>query len=438
MARIKKLFPYIFLFIIFMIWNIFILPLDTDGVWSYGFAHNIYNGLIPYKDFNMVITPLYPFLISLIFHLTGSNFLIFSIINVIILLVIYYLLYKILGNKAWLIILIMFFFPHFLGTYNWLLFLLFLLIILLEKENKDFYIGLVLSLIILTKQSVGICMLLPSLLYIKDKTKILSRLKGFIIPIIIFIIYLITTNSLYNFYDLCIAGLFDFAGSNKNFLNINLLFIVLMIIITIYFIIKNNKDINNYYLLTFYSITIPIFDLYHFKYSLFAFLVILLLNIKSVPEKLPYKVITIIVILCITLISFKSINLQHISYPNNIKHFEYKYLSNNVIKLTNDINKFINEKGTQKIVFLNSNAYYFKLVNNIPIKKIDLINMGNWGYNGSSKLLQEIKKYRNTYFIINKQELNKKYQTDKKALNYIIENGQEIQKIGIYDVYFVN
>ena len=99
MGRIKRLVPYIFLFMIFILWILFILPMDLDGVWSYGFAHNIYNGLIPYKDFNMVITPLYPILMSLPFYLFKSSFFVISLSQIFLLLIIVYFLFKLLDLR---------------------------------------------------------------------------------------------------------------------------------------------------------------------------------------------------------------------------------------------------------------------------------------------------------------------------------------------------
>ena len=50
----KKVLLYLTLFCIFLVWNLLLVPLNLDEVWNYGFAHNIYSGLIPYKDFNMI------------------------------------------------------------------------------------------------------------------------------------------------------------------------------------------------------------------------------------------------------------------------------------------------------------------------------------------------------------------------------------------------
>ena len=81
----KKIIKYVVLFILILIFQIFI-PLDLDEIWNYGFAHNIATGLIPYKDFNMVITPLYPFLCS-IFLIIKSNLIIVQILQAILILV---------------------------------------------------------------------------------------------------------------------------------------------------------------------------------------------------------------------------------------------------------------------------------------------------------------------------------------------------------------
>ncbi len=58
---------------------------DNDLIWNYGFSYNIASNLIVYKDFNMVITPLYPFICGLVMNLLGNNFFIFNLINIVLL-----------------------------------------------------------------------------------------------------------------------------------------------------------------------------------------------------------------------------------------------------------------------------------------------------------------------------------------------------------------
>lgn len=58
---------------------------DNDLIWNYGFSYNIASNLIVYKDFNMVITPLYPFICGLVMKLLGNNFFIFNLTNIVLL-----------------------------------------------------------------------------------------------------------------------------------------------------------------------------------------------------------------------------------------------------------------------------------------------------------------------------------------------------------------
>lgn len=61
----QKIILGLFLFGVFLLWNLILFPITLDEIWNYGFSHSLYSGLVPYKDFNMVITPFYPFLMSI-------------------------------------------------------------------------------------------------------------------------------------------------------------------------------------------------------------------------------------------------------------------------------------------------------------------------------------------------------------------------------------
>ena len=79
LIKIRPFIKYFLVFFFFLFWNLIVQPIYIDENWNYGFAHNIYNGLIPYKDFNMVLTPLFPFIMSFPFFIFGSSILIFHI-----------------------------------------------------------------------------------------------------------------------------------------------------------------------------------------------------------------------------------------------------------------------------------------------------------------------------------------------------------------------
>ena len=51
-------------------------PIVDDELYNYGFSYNIINGLVPYKDFNMIIPPLFSYLYALIMNLFGTKLII--------------------------------------------------------------------------------------------------------------------------------------------------------------------------------------------------------------------------------------------------------------------------------------------------------------------------------------------------------------------------
>ena len=71
MKKAKKVLIIIGLFLTYLFITMIVHQLQNDEIWGYGFTHNIYKGLIPYKDFNMVITPFFPFISK---HITSLYF----------------------------------------------------------------------------------------------------------------------------------------------------------------------------------------------------------------------------------------------------------------------------------------------------------------------------------------------------------------------------
>ena len=118
--------------------------------------------------------------------------------------------------------------------YNYLVLILSLLIIYLELKNTEqkgefdnsikyhLGIGLLAGLAITTKHTVGIIISIMCIFYkiiflkkdrIKDYIKlVIIRLSGTSIPVIIFLVYLIFNNAIYDFYDYCILGVRTFTN----------------------------------------------------------------------------------------------------------------------------------------------------------------------------------------------------------------------------------
>lgn len=434
MKKYKSYLKYVFVFVASLIFLNFI-PFDLDEIWNYGFMHNMYEGLVPYKDFNMVITPFFPFLFSLPFYIFGSNLLVVNVCQSILITAVYFLLEKLFGKTANLLLVILFFnYDMIYASYNFFAFFLFLLLLWMEKKNvNDWIIGIIIGLAVLTKQSIGGCLALVSLFYLfKDYKKFFKRVGGALIPTFIFVVYMFITNCYKEFWDLCIMGMFDFGKQNYIGSSLVIIIFILCLGFIIYRIIKDKNNINNYYILAFSSITIPMFDYFHFKYFLLGLLFLILgkKTIKKINlDLLMYGCVVGIVFINL-MVTFQDKGV----YPNNINHFEYRYISNKHIKETNEVSDKLMKYQDRGVLFLFEQSYYYKIVNDLKIDYFDLINTGNWGYGGSKKLEKALKEKKDYVFVINKYSYVDSKQTDKVALNYVLENGTKIDEI--YNFWF--
>lgn len=433
----KKVIKYVFVFICSLVFLNFI-PFDLDEIWNYGFMHSMYSGLVSYRDFNMVVTPFFPLLFSLPFHLFGSNLLVVNVCQSLLIVLTYVLLEKLIGDKANILLLLMFFnYDMMYASYNYFIFFLFLSLLYLEKnKSNDYVIGIVIGLAVLTKQSVGGLLAIVSLYYVfkeKDFKKLIKRVIGAMLPVGLFLIYLAVTEAFADFVNLCILGLFDFGTNNYVGVRALVLGYILLIGVVIYFIVKRRNSIDKYYVLAFSTIAIPMFDYFHIKFFVLALLILVL-------EKINIKKINLNLLLYGSMIGIVFINLivsvdGDMVYPNSIKHFEYRYISSKHIKETQLVSEKLKDYSDKELLLLFEQSYYYKISNDFPINHFDLINTGNWGYKGSEKLLKELKKKKDAVFVINRLSYEGTRQTDKTALNYVLKNCKKIDEIYGFEFY---
>jgi len=415
------------------LYNLIITPLNYDEIWNYGFAYNISTGLIPYKDFNMVITPLFPFLGSIFMVIFGKNIVVYHIFNSFICTLIFYLIKKQVPRGYYIVyaFLILFSLP------NYSLFcvlLLYLLMILEDKKSNDYLVGVVLGLTFLTKQNIGIMLCIPTL-FTKDIKKIIKRIIGFLIPNIIFLIYLLISDTLYEFLDYCLFGLSSFAKENLVISD----FIKLTIVAIIYLIYKYIKinDIKILYLLCFQILALPLFDTYHVMLSFLPVLGYFLSGLK-----LKVNITRIAFIIFISIISMNRLKYyveDIIFYPNNTTVYKYRNLNKNIEKEIIKISDYIVE-NKDKIFIVNDLAYLLKLEANLKLTKYDLLNDGNLGKNGHLKIIEGIDEFCNSnecIILMCKKEINNNTlsQTNQDIITHVANTYKEIGKISIFTIY---
>jgi len=427
----------IVLVVFFVVYSLLILFSINfaDVTWNYGMSHAIRLGEIPYKDFNIVMTPLYQYLMSG-FLLIKDNYLVFLFGQAILVTIFFTFIYKLIGNKV-LILLPIIAFPRFffiLPNYNFLAVFLVIIILYLEKNKKsDYLIGIILSLLILTKHSIGLFFLLVTLIGTFDFSKIKKRLLGVLPLLVIFFLYLLINHNLYEFIDLTILGLFDFSSSNGGFTLYILIISILLFIYLIYRFIKEPKNIDNYYILGSYSFIIPIIDQFHFNYFVFLFIFIIIYNITINKKYTKY-----IYLFCCLIFTFViSINFYlnwNLYKDKNILTNKYFYgyiVSDTLEEYINTV--YIDYSSRDNNYMFSYDNMFFDIMSNHQITYFDIPNDGNFGYNGISKMKNKIDDMHDVYFYINKREDT---QFCMEIYDYIVEVSDKKYSIEDFLIYY--
>lgn len=431
----KRTIYFILFFIVSFGYSFFFSKVYNDEIWNYGFSYNIASGLIPYRDFGMLQTPLYFYFASFFIKIFGNYLFSFHIFNSFILTGIICIIFYKLGYKAF--ILVPFVFLNCYPSYNiFSVLLLLIILILLEKgfENKDFIIGLLVGLMFLTKQNIGVCLCIPLLYYSKNKFK---GLFGFFIPVMFYLIYLIFNNSLYEFIDYCFFGMFDFGESNSILFFFPIEAIICLVIL--YKLFKSKfRESQLFYLLMYQIVTVPIFDDYHFMIGFIPVLYYVLL-IKEIEH---YKIKYYIIISLFTFFcwNFKIHEFENLNFYGDKNSYLYGRNIPAYVHL-DEITNFIKEYSDNydHIYFFSKNAFYVKLNANYPLDKHDMILNGNMGYNGTNRYINEIDNYclnRKCMFILYDYEFeNEINQTNKEFISFVKNNYIIFNNIEYFSIY---
>lgn len=408
---------------------------ELDGVWGYGFSYNIASGLIPYKDFNMVVGPLYSIIFSIFIKIFGNYFLAFSIQSALIYGLIILPIYKKIGWKSIYIILLL---GCCLTTFGYNTFCAMLVLLIMCIEDSDYkyktiLTGILIGTIIMTKHNIGICLLLVYLLInYKKKLQVLSVL----IPIIPTIIYLIVNNAFYSYIDFCYLGL----GSFLDNLYVDI-FTIPIIIYVIYFIIKNyriNKDKIILYLLVFQVMVFPIFDQGHILPALIPFTYYIFT--KNKYTKLKFY-LSYFIIIGISVNTISNLVLTKV-YMNNDYLFLQRVKTETITYLDN-YSKYLDKNKDKKIYLLLDNAYLIKIYRNENPTFYDLINMGNLGSNEQKYIDNMSKECANKkcMFILDKRYFVKKLYGEQRSetfKKYTINNANYLETLPSGDRVYVN
>ncbi len=429
----KDILIYI-LFLILIIIISSIKQIDMDGIWGYGFSYNIASGLVPYKDFNMIIGPLYSLVFSLPIKLFGNYLLLFTIGHSLIYASVIFLLYKKIGMNIIFLLMLFFMIQTPIG-YNTFCSFLVIIILLLESSEfkyKEEIVGVFIGIILMTKHNIGMPL---GIVYLLKNRKKIRKLLYLLIPVVITFSYLLINNAIFEYIDFCYLGMGSFLSNmTTDILSVPIYLLILFFLIKEY---TNYKEFKILYLLAFQIVVFPILDQGHLMPALLPVVVYILLN-ENKKTKIFVKyfiaigfIVGVITTGFTTTIMTKNNFLFLQGCPKNLPIYLEEY------------SKYIDSKKNRNIYLFNMNAYMIKIYRNENPTFFDLINKGNLGSNEEKylKLLDEDCRKNKCLFILSNndyEENNNSNQTSETFKIYVEKNAKYLETIPSKDKVYIN
>ena len=240
-AFLKKhedLLTFLFFLVVVLPPALFRTAGNYDEIWNYGFALRMAAGDLPYRDFNLLQTPLAAFLNSISLRLFGHALSVIRVNGALLFAGIAFLISKLIrklelprfaGILLGLTVIFFFLYNLFFEYSDAIIFLQLLLIFidlcLYQQKTLDplplFLSGILGGLALLCKQTFGAFIALASclsavLLAIDKKQQKLPcfffRALGAALPCVLFLLYLLISGTFCDFLDMCLFGISTFSA----------------------------------------------------------------------------------------------------------------------------------------------------------------------------------------------------------------------------------
>ena len=474
--KLKKYDNYIFFIIVFVIslgMGLCVSVHSGDEIWNFNNAYKIYNGFKMYKDINIIITPLFYYIISFFFKLCGANLFIFRIIGILMYsflnVLIYWILKEMGVNKknafAYLMILHDTIFIMYMNgaNYNFLAiaFVLLGILFMIKKYDSWFLQGIAAFLVLFTKQNVGIYYIISTVIITFlisgfNKKSIIKIIKQNTITAILVLINLLIfyyQGILGDFISYTVLGIGEFT---KNFhINIFILTIIsleIVIWVLTYFINKKKLfdeiTCRNYIILAVFStvlilVVYPIANEYHICLAVVVLAIALLAIIHNITiknfnlDKLIFVLGIIFLVKAIIISSLytcKWLKKACLDVPFSDPYYggiiDEKYLDK--LRVVDDFIIEEEKKGNNVIILSSEASYYF-----IPLKInngiFDLPFKGNLGKDNEAGLIKKISELKNCKILLKNGKLF--WQESEEANEYVRNNFTKVGEIENFEIY---
>jgi hypothetical protein len=468
----KSSIIFLFVFLLSFIFMLgYVLSLNNlDYIWNYGFAVKINQGLIPYRDFDILQTPLSFYITAFFLKIFGNYSLVYIMLGACAVALMYYLFYcisqNISGNRRFSIAILLVCILYTLANltiynYNSLSIILILSIILCEFKDRrniknNVIIGLLLGLLFLTKQNISaVTVLLMTFnilccrASIGDKANIIFlRAGACLFPIVVYLIYLSLHGALYDFFDHTILGIIDFSNGNK-FSDSNAIFLYLIIpaiiiLKSIFMLIKEKRyDLDDklfivlVYSLAGLSMLYPALDILHLTIG--VIISFLLINFVYPPEDIASNRFLIICSLILAGVFISSV-VSLIRSEDKIsqhpgKYYQFIPIEREFVEHLTDIGSYIKNWRAQgrQVVIVDNTGMLYQFESGMYDDRLDMLVQGNVGYNGVEKIIGKFKRTDDgTIFLVGK---TKKLFEMTELKMFVVCNYQYIETIPKFYVY---
>lgn len=293
---------------------------------------------------------------------------------------------------------------------------------------------------------------------IKIKVAIKSILKSALVAISIcsvFVLYELSSNNLENFISLCILGLKDFK-QNIALSNLTITYLITFIITIVIsvLVIKNIKDekikLNIKIMLTFATgslvLVYPIFNEYHASLAIITSELLIMYALYEILKDLfdgdnIQKIINLVATILITVLMIINVS-EIIRYANARERsgiFKGAIFEDELKENVKNVDNYLIEKQKEgkNIVVVSIYAMFYTLDLNIDNYYFDMPLRGNFGKDGTSKMIEKLKNLdNNTIILIDNDETKYTiYQFQEELKEYVKQNCKYIEQIENFDVY---
>lgn len=469
--NIYKLLPYLFISLIAVSTLLWELGINGDELWNYNFIKNISEGLVPYRDFNMVQTPYAAYFGSIWMLLFGKGFIVYKLLGVGLMIFTFSIFYSIITKitesreLAFTTTVFYMLLIHDTWIYNYNTLNLFIVVLvfyikLYKKEclKNEILISFLIGTMPMIKQTTGVCVCLVYIIIkIFDKNK--SRSKIFIesvvtlIPSGAYFFYLVESDTLWDFIDYTVVGVkyfthkityIDFMFSSIVYFVIGICFVVIcdLTIRNIHNIDDKNrkKKIISFLLISFAAgvVAYPLTDRSHILLAMMPYVICWFLSMKEIHITRKEGLSIFLFSVALIVVSIPVIvNIDDRHKWSSLNHFEHILVDEDMEQNIVDVCDFIKEKKQKGIdVYItNEAACVYMIPLDIYNKNFDMLLLGNLGSYTIEDLLDV---EDDSLFLVHKNKEIINWQFHVELIDYIIDNYECVGEINNYDIYRKN